>query len=741
MRPASTYSSACSATVPAVHGNPGLEFPMNRLLLVMIVCALGLSITSCHSRYGTPGTPGGFVVSGTVTGLTTNGLVLTDNGTNSVAVSANAPSFEFSERLESGGSYDVAIGTQPTGLTCSVTQGSGSNVQENVSDVSVSCAPETFVISGTIKGLTASGLTLQDNGRDDLTVAANSNSFEFSSPVAYGGDYDVTISAQPSGLTCTVSRAAGTDVTATVNDVTIACNATTYDVGGLISGLTTSGLTLENNAGDAIAVPANATSFQFTDPVSAGGAYDVTVATQPPGLVCSVGYGTGSDLQANVSTVQVTCASSTFTIGGVISGLTSNGLVLQNSGGDNLLVPAASSSFQFVTPVAYGGSYNVTVLSQPAGLTCAVTNGSSSNGTQNVVDVSVSCITNMVYIVVSSSGANGIVSPSTAQTVNPGGSVTFTATPDAGFAVDQWIVDGSEVQSGGSVYTLTNVSANATVAVTFAQTTLSLSISSLALSVMDAGLDASLTGTPRQIIVTNNGSIPATNVAVNSGTPLPNGTTMTTTCVVTLAPSSSCSITITPGTQATSDCQFGSAATPSAVSVSADDATTVQSNVSVLSFGCIYQGGYVYSIDDTTPTTSGVGGAVAAPADASAGIQWYNGTYVTTNASSLSDGASNTQLIVAVQGGGSYAASLCATSAVSGYSDWYLPAENELSLVYANVASNAIGNFASGDYWSSAEYNANPLLQAWAEDFSAAGAQVYGTKSLVLGVRCVRRMN
>ena len=218
--------------MPAVHGNPGLEFPMNRLLLVMIVCALGLSITSCHSRYGTPGTPGGFVVSGTVTGLTTNGLVLTDNGTNSVAVSANAPSFEFSERLESGGSYDVAIGTQPTGLTCSVTQGSGSNVQENVSDVSVSCAPETFVISGTIKGLTASGLTLQDNGRDDLTVAANSNSFEFSSPVAYGGDYDVTISAQPSGLTCTVSRAAGTDVTATVNDVTIACNATTYDVGG-----------------------------------------------------------------------------------------------------------------------------------------------------------------------------------------------------------------------------------------------------------------------------------------------------------------------------------------------------------------------------------------------------------------------------------------------------------------------------------------------------------------------------
>src|SRR6185437_1362587 len=52
------------------------EFPMNRLTLAMIVCALGLSMTGCHSRYGTPGS---FVVSGTVTGLTTNGLVLTDN--------------------------------------------------------------------------------------------------------------------------------------------------------------------------------------------------------------------------------------------------------------------------------------------------------------------------------------------------------------------------------------------------------------------------------------------------------------------------------------------------------------------------------------------------------------------------------------------------------------------------------------------------------------------------------------
>jgi hypothetical protein len=706
---------------------------MNRLLLAITASALGLSVTGCHTGNGAPRS---YVVSGTVTGLTANGLVLTDNGTDSLAVPTNASSFRFSQQVEAGGSYDVAVATQPTGLTCSVTQGSGGNLEGNVSDVSISCAPETYVISGTIKGLTSSGLTLQDNGGDDLAVLANSNSFEFSSPVAFGGEYDVTVSAQPAGLTCTVSQGTGTDVSATVNDIAIACNVTTYTIGGAIAGLTTSGLTLEDNGGDALTVAANATSFQFTEPVAAGGAYDVTVATQPSGLTCSVSQGTGSNLQANAGTVQVTCDTSSFTIGGTIAGLTAGGLVLQNNGGDNLAVASGSSSFSFATPVAYGGAYDVTVLNQPTGQTCTVSNESGS-ATQTVNDVSVSCVTNPTYTVVPSAGANGALIPSTPQIVNAGGSVTFTAVPDTGFAVDQWLVNGSAAQTGGSVYTLTNVSANVAVQVTFAQATLSLSLSSLALSVDDTTLNTSLTGTPRQITVTNAGSIAATNLVVSPGGALPSGTSLATTCGATLAASDSCTITITPGSVATSDCGSGTAPTPNVVSVSADDATTSQADVSVLSFGCIYQGGYVYSIDDTTPATGSVGGAVAGETDASAAIQWYNGSFLLTGASSVSDGETNTEIIIAAQGAGSYAAALCAESAQDGYTDWYLPAKNELGLVYTNLASNSIGGFSTSYYWSSTEES---VESAWGEAFSS-GSQLILVKETALGVRCVRETN
>ncbi len=80
----------------------------------------------------------------------------------------------------------------------------------------------------------------------------------------------------------------------------------------------------------------------------------------------------------------------TYSIGGTVSGLTGTGLVLQDNGGNNLTVSANATSFTFATPVASGGAYSVTVLTQPAGQSCAVTNGSGT-ATANVTNVSVAC--------------------------------------------------------------------------------------------------------------------------------------------------------------------------------------------------------------------------------------------------------------------------------------------------------------------------------------------------------------
>lgn len=48
-----------------------------------------------------------------------------------------------------------------------------------------------------------------------------------------------------------------------------------------------------------------------------------------------------------------------------------------------------------------------------------------------------------------------------------GTDITLVATPSAGFAVDQWLMDGTVVQTGGMSYHLLNVQANHTIQVTF----------------------------------------------------------------------------------------------------------------------------------------------------------------------------------------------------------------------------------------------------------------------------------
>ncbi|HMO66128.1 MAG TPA: hypothetical protein PKE47_13045 [Verrucomicrobiota bacterium] len=66
------------------------------------------------------------------------------------------------------------------------------------------------------------------------------------------------------------------------------------------------------------------------------------------------------------------------------------------------------------------------------------------------------------YTITASAGPSGIV------TRNAGESLPFLATPNAGHAVHQWLVNENMVQTGGNSYTLTNIQADWSVRVTFA---------------------------------------------------------------------------------------------------------------------------------------------------------------------------------------------------------------------------------------------------------------------------------
>ena len=72
------------------------------------------------------------------------------------------------------------------------------------------------------------------------------------------------------------------------------------------------------------------------------------------------------------------------------------------------------------------------------------------------------------YTLTATSGSNGSLSPSGAVSVSSGGSQSFTITPDSGYAVSSVAVDGASVGTPTSSYTFSNVTANHTIAVTFA---------------------------------------------------------------------------------------------------------------------------------------------------------------------------------------------------------------------------------------------------------------------------------
>ena len=171
----------------------------------------------------------------------------------------------------------------------------------------------------------------------------------------------------------------------------------TYTIAGTVSGLSGSGLVLQDNLGNNLPVTTNG-NFTFTTAIASGSTFNVTVFSQPssPTQTCGVTAGaSGTVASANVSSVAVTCTTNTYTIGGTVSGLSGAGLVLQNNGGNNLPVSAGATSFTFTSSIAGGSTFNVTVFSQPSNpaQTCGVTaNASGTVASANVTSVVVTCI-------------------------------------------------------------------------------------------------------------------------------------------------------------------------------------------------------------------------------------------------------------------------------------------------------------------------------------------------------------
>ena len=250
--------------------------------------------------------------------------------------------------------------------------------------------------------------------------------------------------------------------------------------------------------------------------------------------------------------------------------------------------------------------------------------------------------------------------------------------------------------------------------------TLTASVTTLALSVNDPGLDPALTGNPRQITITNTSAVEtAFDMVLTVSNPTPAHPIITTTCGD-IPPHGTCTITITPNGPTASAVPYNLTPTPITLTLTGNNTNTLSPTVNILGYGSVYQGGYLFFVDDSYtdyPISTSIGGKIVALNDqmpASPGVIWSsNGTggmnadYVfdiiygiaqdstpslpdpSTNQVAgqnaclgKTDGACNSNNIFVYYENFStphpinhsyYAEGLCKQT-ISGYSDWYLPA-------------------------------------------------------------------
>ena len=363
------------------------------LLSGLAACSNGTGSVGQQQPPPAQGAEDSFAIGGSVSGLVGSGLVLQNNGGGNLPVAADG-SFAFADRLATGVAYSVTVLSQPTSpsQSCTVARGSGSVGSADITNVAVTCATGQFSIRGTVSGLKGSGLVLQNNGGNDLPISAN-GAFSFANRLADSETYTVTVRTQPSGQSCVVRNSSGTVRGADASNVEVACSSNAFTIGGRATGLSGSGLSVRLNGGNELEIVDNG-AFAFETALQAGATYEVTVRRQPanPTQVCTVSNGSGSVAGGNVTNVAINCQSSSFSVGGSVSGLAGAGLVLQLNGDGDLPV-GGNGAFTFETQLASGAQYRVNVAAQPSNPTqvCTVASGAGTIGSTNVTNVRVTC--------------------------------------------------------------------------------------------------------------------------------------------------------------------------------------------------------------------------------------------------------------------------------------------------------------------------------------------------------------
>ncbi len=315
--------------------------------------------------------------------------------------------------------------------------------------------------------------------------------------------------------------------------------------------------------------------------------------------------------------------------------------------------------------------------------------------------------------------------------------------------------------------------------------------STVVLAVNNPGLSPVLTGRPRDIRIENNTDIVARNVKYIS-VHLPQGMSITPAKCGDIKPKEACVLSITPGLSPSENTE---------IHFKGDNTSSLSVFVRALTYGSVYQGGYVFAIEDNATRVSGKVLSLRDQTPPVPGVVWSsNGRSGRSqdavfhaipqvyddslhNCDAKVDGACNTARIVDYYSRPMqhipialkyYAAGVCKQYVTNNQgetpcsgneclADWYLPAICEFDKVSSPIPQsiicpadiqNVVTNLGylsdincagtqclAGSYWSStAHYDRGyPEYSAWDEDFNVSGSSQYNDdKNNQYGVRCVR---
>jgi hypothetical protein len=199
-----------------------------------------------------------------------------------------------------------------------------------------------------------------------------------------------------------------------------------------------------------------------------------------------------------------------------------------------------------------------------------------------------------------------------------------------------------------------------------------------------------------------------------------------------------------------------------------------RSFITIPNIGDAYQGGFYAGQISTAGNSIADYNLVVGPVASSQNTskQWKTSNTTTAGTTSVIDGPTNSSNM---NNASHPAAEFCEGLTIGGFSDWYMPAKNELEVCYYNlkpttatnntssgINANAVparaSNYTSGTpsqtsaavfvtstgaeafstnlYWSSTEQSA---VYAWRQDF-IDGTQQYSTKGNLRSVRAIRRV-